>query len=55
MSIVVAVVLFIIGAVFAANMLGSLSGRYGQTRMLRNALLAGGVAAASIAGGVVLL
>ncbi len=53
MTIVLSVVLFIVGIVFAMNMLGSLAGRYWPTRTWGNALLAGSIAAAAFAGGYI--
>ncbi len=55
MKIAIAVVLFIVGAVFAANALGSLSGRYGSANVSRNVLVAGGIAAAAFVAGYVLI
>lgn len=55
MTIVLSVVLFIVGIVFAMNMLGSLVGRYWPTRTWGNALLAGSIAAAAFAGGYILI
>ena len=55
MKIILAIVLFIVGFIFAANVLGSLSGRYGPARVGRNVVLAGIISAAAIAGGIILI
>jgi hypothetical protein len=55
MNIAVAVVLIVVGIIFAANVLGSLSGRYGSARRWRNVLLAGGVSTIAFVGALLLL
>ena len=55
MTIALSVILFIVGTTFAANMLGSLTGRYGPVRKWKNTLLAGSIAAAAFAGGYILI
>lgn len=51
----VAIVLFVVGVILAANVLGGLTGRYGPERRWRNALLAGGFSVAAFVGGIVLI
>ena len=55
MKIALAVILFIGAVIFAANVLGSLSGRYGSARRWRNVALAGTIAVAAGVGGVALI
>ena len=55
MKIALAVILFILGFIFAMNLLSTLIGRYGPANAVRNALLAGAVATAAIYGGIALI
>lgn len=55
MRVAIAVVLIIVGVVFAANVLGTLTGRYGPARRAQNALIAGAVSAAAFGVAVFLL
>ena len=54
MYMVLEVLLIVVGIIFAANVFGSLSGRYGSVRRWRNVLLAGGISTIAFLGAVLL-
>lgn len=55
MKIALAIVLIVVGVIFAANLLGTLTGRYDSARRWQNALLAGAVSAVAFGVAVFLL